>query len=296
MATDYRSREESITLSSEPVGESHELLSLNMGPHHPATHGVLRLLVTLEGEIGVLVDHEESGSAALVRIADTGIGVSEDQRPRLFERFHRVEGAQGRSFEGTGIGLALVHELVKLHGGSIDAESSLGAGTRFRIHLPFGTAHLPADRVRASRSLTSTASGARTFVQEALHWLQDPADAARGGGQPLADPAPGLRDRRFAATFGSRIVLADDRSVRADMTASWLAQMGWETYVLDGGYDGALEVTPPLVWPKSDPAHRYRRPYEGTDVNASAMQAYLDWEYGLVEQLRRDATHGFFVI
>lgn len=99
-----------------------------------------------------------------------------------------------------------------------------------------------------------------------------------------------------APVRGARIVLTDDRSVRADMTASWLAQMGWETYVLDGGYDGALEVTPPLLWPRPDPAHRYRRPYEGTDVNASAMQAYLDWEYGLVEQLRRDATHGFFVI
>ena len=99
-----------------------------------------------------------------------------------------------------------------------------------------------------------------------------------------------------APVRGARIVLTDDRSVRADMTASWLAQMGWETYVLDGGYDGALEVTPPVVWPKPDPAHRYRRPYEGTDVDARAMQAYLDWEYGLVDQLRRDATHGFFVI
>jgi len=80
------------------------------------------------------------------------------------------------------------------------------------------------------------------------------------------------------------------------MTASWLAQMGWETYVLDGGYDGALEVGPPAVLPKPDPSHRYRRPYEGTDVDTGAMQAYLDWEYGLVAQLRRDATHGFFVI
>ena len=99
-----------------------------------------------------------------------------------------------------------------------------------------------------------------------------------------------------APVRGARIVLTDDRSVRADMTASWLAQMGWETCVLDGGYDRALEVEPPLVWPKPDPAHRYRRPYEGTDIDARAMQAYLDWEYGLVEQLRRDGSHGFFVI
>jgi rhodanese-related sulfurtransferase len=99
-----------------------------------------------------------------------------------------------------------------------------------------------------------------------------------------------------APVRGARILLTDNMAVRADMTASWLAQMGWETYVLDGGYDGALEVTPAVVLPKPDPSHRYRRPYEGTNVDAGAMQAYLDWEYGLVEQLRRDATHGFFVI
>jgi rhodanese-related sulfurtransferase len=99
-----------------------------------------------------------------------------------------------------------------------------------------------------------------------------------------------------APVRGARILLTDDRGVRADMTASWLAQMRWETYVLDGGYDGALEVAPPLDWSKPDPAQRYRRPYEGTNVDTGAMQAYLDWEYGLVDQLRRDETHGFFVI
>jgi rhodanese-related sulfurtransferase len=99
-----------------------------------------------------------------------------------------------------------------------------------------------------------------------------------------------------APVRGARIVLTDNLRVRADMTASWLAQMGWETYVLEGGYDETLEIGPPLVIPKPDPSHRYRRPYEGTDIKESAMQAYLDWEYGLVEQLRRDATHGFFVI
>jgi rhodanese-related sulfurtransferase len=99
-----------------------------------------------------------------------------------------------------------------------------------------------------------------------------------------------------APVRGARIVLTDARGVRADMTGSWLAQMSWEVFVLDGGYDGALEVGPPVVVPKPDPSRRYRRPYEGTDVNMAAMQAYLDWEYGLVEQLRRDATHGFYVI
>jgi rhodanese-related sulfurtransferase len=99
-----------------------------------------------------------------------------------------------------------------------------------------------------------------------------------------------------APVRGARIVLTDNLSVRADMTASWLAQMGWDICVLDGGYDGALEVRPPVILPKPDPAHRYRRPYEGTDASPARMQAYLDWEFGLVEQLARDGTHGFFVI
>lgn len=99
-----------------------------------------------------------------------------------------------------------------------------------------------------------------------------------------------------APVRGARILLADDLGARADMTASWLAQMGWEVYVLDGGFDGPLETGPGVVIPPVAPAHRYKRPYEGTDNAAEAMQAYLDWEFGLVDQLARDGTHGFFVI
>jgi rhodanese-related sulfurtransferase len=99
-----------------------------------------------------------------------------------------------------------------------------------------------------------------------------------------------------APVRGARILLTDDKGARADMTASWLAQMGWEVYVLEGGYNRVLEAGPPQILPKGDPSHRYRRPYEGTEASRDAMQAYLDWEYGLVEQLRRDGTHGFFVI
>ena len=99
-----------------------------------------------------------------------------------------------------------------------------------------------------------------------------------------------------APVRGARILLTDDRGVRADMTASWLAQMAWEVYVLDGGYDDAVEIGPPQILPKPDPSQRYRRPYEGTEASRDAMQAYFDWEYGLVEQLKRDGTHGFFVI
>ncbi|EJL34482.1 rhodanese-like domain-containing protein [Novosphingobium sp. AP12] len=99
----------------------------------------------------------------------------------------------------------------------------------------------------------------------------------------------------FAPVRGARIVLADDLGPRADMTASWLAQLGWEVLVLEG-FDGPLETGSDAAPPPRGPEGRYKRPYEGTDNPQAAMQAYLDWEYGLVAQLARDGTHGFFVI
>jgi rhodanese-related sulfurtransferase len=101
----------------------------------------------------------------------------------------------------------------------------------------------------------------------------------------------------FAPVCGARIVLADDRGARADMSASWLAQLGWEVYVLTGAFAAdATETGNPHAVPPRSREGRYRRPYEGTDNPAAAMQAYLEWEYGLVDQLARDGTHGFFVI
>jgi PAS domain S-box-containing protein len=88
----------------------------------------------------------------------------------LFERFHRVIGARGRSYEGSGIGLALVQELVRLHGGAIAVESDVDKGTTFGIRLPFGKLHLPAEHIGATRELTSTAVRSEAFVQEALRW------------------------------------------------------------------------------------------------------------------------------
>jgi len=100
----------------------------------------------------------------------------------------------------------------------------------------------------------------------------------------------------FAPVRGARIVLADDLGPRADMTASWLAQMAWEVYVLDADFARGLERGDPKALSPRSRAGRYRRPYEGTDNPESAMRAYLEWEYGLVAQLERDGTHGFFVI
>jgi len=100
-----------------------------------------------------------------------------------------------------------------------------------------------------------------------------------------------------AAVRGARIVLADPDGVRDNMSASWLAQMGWEVWVLDGITAADLvETGPGLTLAPVSAAGRYRRPYEGTNNSAETIQAYLDWEYGLVDQLARDGTHGFWVL
>ena len=96
---------------------------------------------TLEGRIEVGL--RQVGSLVELAVHDTGTGIPPDQVPHLFERFHRVEGAKGRTQEGSGIGLALVRELVRLHGGEVRVESHLGQGSTFFVTLPLGTSHLP---------------------------------------------------------------------------------------------------------------------------------------------------------
>jgi CheY-like chemotaxis protein len=105
-------------------------------------------------------------------VSDTGTGIPEEELQHLFERFHRVKGARGRSYEGSGIGLALVQELVKLHGGSVKVESEFERGSTFTVTIPTGTAHLPADRLgSAARTLASTSLRSDAYVEEVLKWL-----------------------------------------------------------------------------------------------------------------------------
>src|SRR5262249_29688020 len=124
---------------------------------------------TLDG--GIAVRLRERGESAMLSVMDTGTGIPADELPRIFDRFHRIEGARGRTHEGTGIGLALVQELTRLHGGAAEVESTLGIGSTFTVTVPLGTHHLPADRLRAERTLVSTAIGAQPYVEEALRWL-----------------------------------------------------------------------------------------------------------------------------
>src|SRR5579871_4541808 len=152
---------------------------------------------TLQGRIAVRLRADRTH--AILSVEDTGTGVPEDELLHIFERFHRVAGAKGRMYEGTGIGLALIQELVKLHGGTIGVESRVGVGTCFTVRLPLGSTHLPEKQLSTE---TGSPSPFRrdAYVHEARSWLANPsADVARLHADKAAGPRP-------------RVLLADDNA------------------------------------------------------------------------------------
>jgi PAS domain S-box-containing protein len=185
---------------------------------------------TFEGEIAVEL-RETEGSAQLA-VRDTGTGIPAHELPKLFDRFHRVDGAQGRSFEGSGIGLALVQELVKQHGGEIATTSEVGKGTTFTISIPLGVAHLPPDRIAAGAPADVTAIRARSYVEEALRWL--PAEQAFEALLETGD----AQDEAIAATSPIErrsVLLADDNADLRSYIARLLSERGYAvTTVADG--------------------------------------------------------------
>ena len=231
---------------------------------------------TLEGEIRVSLRTAEE--SAVLTVEDTGTGVPADELPKLFNRFHRVEGARGRTQEGTGIGLALVQELAKLHGGTVGVASELGKGSTFTVTVPLGDGHLPAERIGGLRTLTSTALGTSPYVEEALRWLPG-GDAAKPDALPLTDGTGDTGDTgeySRAAVLAARgepratIVLADDNADMRDYVGRLLAAEYHVIAVADGeqALRASVEYKPDLML---------------TDV----MMPNLDG-FGLLQALRAD--------
>ena len=169
------------------------------------------LKFTLEGEIRVGL-REHDGHVELV-VADTGTGIPESELPRLFERFYRVPNARGRTHEGTGIGLALVQELVRFHGGTIAVRSRPNVGTTFTVSIPAGKAHLPPERIAATRPAQLASNTTSAFVAEAERWVPDVHDGPMGDSALLVAPPAWLRDGEGTQIESQgTIVLADDNA------------------------------------------------------------------------------------
>ncbi|HEY7541304.1 MAG TPA: ATP-binding protein [Methylomirabilota bacterium] len=179
---------------------------------------------------GITVDLAERGDAVELAVRDTGIGIPTAQLARVFDRFHRVENARARTHEGSGIGLALVQELVRLHGGEIHVASEPGRGSAFTVILPRGKTHLSPERIAAVPSSATASAGTRSFVEEALGWMPEAEDTVN-----VLVSAPA---RQHVGSAGDarrfRIVLADDN---ADMReyVTRLLRPRWEVEAVSDG-------------------------------------------------------------
>jgi PAS domain S-box-containing protein len=171
---------------------------------------------TLAGEIEVSL--RELANKVELTVRDTGAGIAEEQLAHIFERFHRVEGAQVRAHEGTGIGLALVQELVKLHGGTISVESIYGNGTSFTVAIPKGAAHLRCEQIEPFRNRPSTAVTSSHFLTEAHHW----------------SPAEDFCLPSTLPVSRSRVLVADDNADMRDYIARLLSDRYHVRAVADG--------------------------------------------------------------
>jgi PAS domain S-box-containing protein len=228
------------------------------------------LKFTFEGEVALTL--KKVDGVVELQVRDTGVGIPEEHLERVFERFHRIEGVHARTYEGTGIGLALVQELVKLHGGSVRVESALGQGSMFTVTIAIGKDHLPAERIQAAQLFASTKIRPEAYVEEAQQWLGDESgvavDVAILGKLPLltSSSEPKLAVKR------ELIVLADDN---ADMRR-YLLRLLADRYEVHAVADGsqALEATRRLL-----PAL----------VLADVMMPRLDG-FGLLRAIRDDSA------
>jgi signal transduction histidine kinase/DNA-binding response OmpR family regulator len=208
------------------------------------------LKFTFEGKIRV--ELKAVDKSVQLTVADTGTGIPEAELPRLFERFHRVEGARGRTFEGTGIGLALVQELANLHGGSVKVESEYGQGSAFTVTIPMGKSHLPADRIETQRTQAASSVRTDTYVEEALRWLPGEEEPASTSAAVLGSFSGGDVEIKPALQIGQElqlILLADDN---ADMR-EYLTRLLGERYRVHAVANGeealaaVTELDPDLV-------------------------------------------------
>lgn len=192
---------------------------------------------TMQGCIGVHV--AQRGEHVEVAVSDTGCGIANADLEKLFNRFHRVENSVGRSQEGTGIGLALVKELVFLHKGSIAVESEPGHGTTFTVTIPTGKAHLPASHITALTP-SGPLSASNAYAVEALGW----------GRHSAVRPAVDVHHRAGAGTsFEYTVLVADDNPDMRDYIERLLSEHFTVLTAEDGedAFSKAIVHKPDLV-------------------------------------------------
>ena len=186
----------------------------------------------------IMVTVKQVGAEVQISVSDTGVGIPEDQLDKIFQRFHRVENIEGRSQEGTGIGLAMVKELVRIHRGNISVQSKHGIGSTFTVTIPVGNAHLPSDKLSETPERLNSKTSA-SFVEEALKWL--PEDDHEN--LEIAEQHPDASPRK------KTVLLADDNADMRGYVHRLLSPSFSVITAINGeeAYEKALAGKPDLV-------------------------------------------------
>jgi PAS domain S-box-containing protein len=192
-------------------------------------------------EGSIQVDVKQNGSEINFSVKDTGIGIPADQTEKIFDRFHRVENMTGRSQEGTGIGLAMVRELVRIHHGTIEVESEPGKGSTFTVKIPVGKEHLSPDKIVEQRAKISDYADA--FIQEAFKWIPENRNAAQTNNDTS------LNNPESFLTAKYKVLLADDNADMRDYITRLLSPHFNVVTVPDGeeAFKKIIEFNPDLV-------------------------------------------------
>jgi adenylate cyclase len=188
---------------------------------------------------GIRVILRPDGEHCVLQVCDQGIGIRADQLPHLFERFRQAEGSANRSYEGTGLGLALVKELVELHGGQVLVESTYGEGTTFTIRLQTGSNHLPLDQVQDTLAELQS-NRASVELADLEMELQDGAESGM--------PDPELNGAQ--SPNQPRVLVVDDNPDLRSYVSGILRHQGYLVWTARNGAEGfekAQTLHPSLI-------------------------------------------------
>ncbi|MBD2503288.1 response regulator [Anabaena azotica] len=222
------------------------------------------------GTISVKLQSQDNN--CILQVKDTGIGIVKEQIPHLFERFRQAEGSENRTYEGSGLGLALVKELVELHGGKVSVDSVYGKGTTFTLCLLTGDAHLPAQQViDTPTELTTSRASVELADLELVESTDDDLETvnhppgmppARQGrtqspteGNPPAalshqSPIPNPQSPAPNPQSPHSILVVDDNPDLRTYVSDILRRSGYQVYTARNGYEGfgkAEELSPNLI-------------------------------------------------
>jgi adenylate cyclase len=195
------------------------------------------------GTISVRLKSEHD--RCILQVKDTGIGIVKEQIPHLFERFRQAEGSANRSYEGSGLGLALVKELVELHGGQVTVESVYGEGTTFSLWLVIGNTHLPAQQLLETPTELNTS---RASVELAdLELVDSTIDNIE---DITINFSSSIDTQNSALKTQHSILVVDDNPDLRTYVSEIFRRNGYHVRTARNGYEGhsiAKEIIPSLI-------------------------------------------------